>query len=172
MAQCAVLVSEQGHLLLQRGDRCRLRLRVDGFEYLMGAKGALTIKDCAGSVRVQSCRIEGASSMCGGGLSACNQSGAVHVLNATDVVLVACELISGVASCWKDAEGNVSCGGALKPALSVEGGAVETRLALFDSHVLGAPGRDPIDPSDFDGWNGGAAAEVSDSFVFASNTTT
>lgn len=147
-----------------------LILSVDGFyQNLSAYKGSLTVRDCEGAVRVQGCELRGADAMCAAaGGANCNQLGALHVSNCEDAVFVDCTISAGYAICWEDAEGTVSCGGVLDPALVVDGAT--TRVALHDCYVRGAAGRYPQDPDLYDGWDGGPAAVVTDSFVFASNT--
>ena len=124
-----------------------LRLRMDVFDGgIEGAKGTLTIRECRGSVRVQSCELYGGWSMCAlcgpcGSPYSCNQTGGAHVSGSSDVFFVGCTIAAGYIACWKDVEGSVNCGGTPQPALRVEVGLAPTNVALYDSHVIGTAGR-------------------------------
>ena len=148
-----------------------LNLIADGWDNDLSAfRGSLTIRDCGGQVRVQNCDLQGAEAMCAGGGSAshCSQTGGAHVSNSDSVFFVNCSITAGRALCWEDSEGTVSCGGNQEPALVVEGSA--TRVALHDCHVFGPPGIYPGNPDYYHGWDGGPAAEVTDCFLFTSNS--
>src|SRR5258706_121106 len=119
----------------------------------------LDVQGNSGSVRIQSCAIQGFTASC-----CADGSPAVSIANDLDVALNRCTLKGGSGACTDNNCFTVTAAGSALVAQS-------SQVALYDCILLGGTGGDSTQPTcDSTAGTGGTACVLTDGFLFASNT--
>jgi hypothetical protein len=119
----------------------------------------LDVQGNSGSVRIQSCTIQGFTSSC-----CADGSPAVHIANDLDVALNRCTLQGGAGACSDSHCFTITAAGSALVAQS-------SQVALYDCILVGGTGGDSLQPTcDSGAGTGGTACVLSDGFLFASNS--
>jgi hypothetical protein len=115
-----------------------------------GALDGLTLSNNAGSVRMESCTLNGATAQCGAGRGAA-------IATSADVCLSRCHVVGGASQVeTPDGDGLFATG---------------SNVAVYDGECRSNTGQLICDASDCIGSFGGNGAEISSTFLFASLST-
>ena len=120
----------------------------------------LDLRNVLGSVRIQSCSVQGFSATC-----CADGSPAVGITNTVDAALNRCTLQGGAGTCATNSCTQATAGGSAH--------VVETsHVALYDCILLGGTGGDTTVSTCYGNraGTGGTACVVTDGFLFASNS--
>jgi hypothetical protein len=123
------------------------------------AAPALDVQGNSGSVRIQSCTMQGFTASC-----CADGSPAVNIVNDLDVALNRCTLQGGAGACSDSHCFSITAAGSALVTQS-------SQVALYDCILLGGTGGDSLQPTcDSTAGTGGTACVLADGFLFASNT--